>query len=130
MNRQSPRLSPHLDSIGLAALYTFAFTALLSTTAATAALWVLVGLFLFKVPKTGFPSARWLLWPWAALVGYLILRTVAASLERPQWAAYHVDGLWGWARLLLFPVVAWWCGGDETRCRRLLGVALPALLWA
>lgn len=114
--------------MGVAALYVFAFTALLSTTTATAALWTLVGLFLFKAPKTGFPPARWLLWPWAALLGYLVLRTLAASLQRPEWAASHVDGLWGWARLLLFPVVAWWCGGDETRCRRLLGTALVGLV--
>ncbi|WP_448383126.1 O-antigen ligase family protein [Desulfosoma sp.] len=128
MNRRLSHPSPLLETIGVAALYTFAFTALLSTTTATAALWILVGLFLFKVPKAGFPAAQWLLWPWAALLGYLILRTIAASLDRPEWAAYHLDGLWGWARLLLFPAVAWWCGGDETRCRRLLGVALAGLV--
>ncbi len=128
MHLRSLTHSESFDRAGRAVLFTYAFTALLSTTAATAALWTLVVLTLLKAPRTGFLSARWLFVPWASLLGYLVLRTVAASLQRPEWAGYHVDGLWGWARLLLFPVVAWWCGGNETRCRRLLGVALAGLV--
>ncbi len=128
MHFRSLRDSEFLEKAGIAALYIFAFTTLLSTTAATAALWTLVGLFLLRAPKAGLPKGPWLIWPWVSLLGYLVLRTLAASLQRLEWAAYHVDGLWGWARLLLFPIVAWWCGGSETRCRRLLGAALAGLV--
>lgn len=124
----SLRHSDSLDKAATAALYIFAFTALLSTTAATAALWTLVALYLVKAPSNGFHQARWLFRPWALLLGYLVCRTAVAAWQRPEWAAYHVDGFWGWARLLLFPVVAWWCRGDENLCRRLLAVGLAGFI--
>ncbi|MGQ9748689.1 O-antigen ligase family protein [Desulfosoma sp.] len=122
------RHSDALDKAAAAALYFFAFTALLSTAAATVALWILVTLYLVKAPSNGFHRARWLFLPWASLLGYMVCRTAVAAWQRPEWAAYHADGFWGWARLLLFPVVAWWCRGDELVCRRLLGVALAGLV--
>lgn len=122
------RHSDALEKAAAAALYLFAFTALLSTTAATAALWTLVALYLVKAPSNGFHRARWLFLPWALLLGYMVCRTAIAAWQRPEWAAYHVEGFRGWARLLLFPVVAWWCRGDELLCRRLLGVGLAGLI--
>lgn len=129
MNLQSVKHSQLLDKVAVSALYAFAFTALLSTTAATAALWVLVGLYILKAPRDGFHRARWLFLPWAALLGCLALRTAVGAFDRPEWAGYHLDGFWGWSRLLLFPVIAWWCRGNESMCRRLWGVAFAGLLF-
>lgn len=129
MNLRRVQISPWLDKTGLAALYTYAFTTLLSTAAATVALWVLVGLYGIKAPETGFRRAHRLFLPWAVLLAYLLMRTLAAMIHRPEWAAQHVDGLWKWARLLLFPVVAWWIQGDEKRVRYLLATALAGLLF-
>ncbi len=128
MRLPSLRHTEVLNKAAAGALYVFAFTALLSTTMATVALWTLVGLYLLKAPSNGFHHARWLFRPWAVLFGYLICRTIAAVFQRPEWAGYHWEGFWGWARLMLFPVVAWWCQGDEKLCRRLLGIGLAGLV--
>ncbi len=64
---------------------------------------------------------------WACALGlFLAVRTVWGLLEFPGQA--QLNGVLGWFWLCLWPLVAWWMGGNVTRTTRILALAGISLI--
>ena len=117
------------DKIATALLLLFAFAAWNLTGVATSALFLLLLLFLYDLPRNwaqlhSDPGFRLMI---AAFVMTAILSARGAWMF-PETATSQWGAIWEWGAPFLFPVIAWWLRGNPGLTRALLIAATAGLL--
>lgn len=113
--------------VGSFGLSLFAFSCLLSTSGASIGLALLVGATILRPPNLQGLQRDPLVVLAAASIVYLVVRTLWAIREFPETTHLQISQAWGWFRLWLFVVVAWWLKGDRRRSGQILLLALLGL---
>ncbi len=117
------------EKIATALLILFAFAAWNLTGLATSALFLLLLLFLYDLPRNwaqlhSDPGFRLMI---AAFVMTAILSARGAWMF-PETATSQWGAIWEWGAPFLFPVIAWWLRGNPGLTRALLIAATAGLL--
>jgi O-antigen ligase len=119
---------PTVETIGLLGVALMAFTLSLGNTGQSIGMGLLIVASLFTWPtlwrdlKTDWVARLVLIW-----FSFVAVRTIWAIWEMPELASIHMDRMRSVARILLFPVVCWWLGGER---RSILSVCILVLAGA
>jgi O-antigen ligase len=113
---QGGALDRALTHTGVAGLFIFAFCARAATSAAYLGLLLMLLAFVIALPRI-WPALRRepAVWLGLAFTAYLAARTAWAVNEFPATAGEQVNDAMKLFQLWLFPVLAWWLGGDRRR---------------
>ncbi|HVO83534.1 MAG TPA: O-antigen ligase family protein [Syntrophobacteria bacterium] len=122
------RVEKTAELLGAVGLVIFASSCFLSTSGVSIGLGLLVGAMVLQPSLVRELRRDPLILLGAVSTIYLVLRTLWAIWELPETAHLQVSQAWGWFRLWLFVVVAWWLRGDVKRVWWVLLLSLLGLL--
>ena len=117
------------DWIGWKSTCLFVFSAWISPTVGTIALFIMVAAMLIDM-RNSWSAARWdpMFWFFLFFLGYIIFSAIYASLLFPDTRSDQWHGVWRYGQLFFFAPMAYWLKSDLNRIKTVLTIALVGLV--